>query len=150
MSEEKFTEAEQFGIAVGKAAKALMEDNDINLYKIKVYNTMKEIAKSLNEEFEYKGLINKFNPNKIIFKILYENPGEEDLYSDLYVYDGENLYTMANEDENNIEPFFIINAKDMGENPDIKSVADKLLYIVRNDLEKYINKGDIEDGRNQK
>ena len=35
MSEEKFTEAEQFGISVGKVVKDL-DDQNINLFKIKV------------------------------------------------------------------------------------------------------------------
>ena len=66
MSEEKFTEAEQFGIDAGKVTKSLMEDPNINLYKIKVYNAVKEIAESLikeNEEFEYEGLMT-INPKE--------------------------------------------------------------------------------------
>lgn len=99
----------------------------------------------------------KFTENgqyKILFSVKYESDDNEDLIDGPYVYDGQTLIKATPKyiTEYNgkvIEPF-IIEVKELGDNPDIKDIADKLLYMTRYNLEKYINKGDNKNGRNEK
>ena len=98
----------------------------------------------------------KFTENeqyKILFSIKYESEEDEDLIDGPYVYDGQNLIKATpkyiTEDNGKSIDSFIIEVKELGDNPDIKAIADQLLYMTRYNLEKYIIKGDKEDGRNE-
>lgn len=94
------------------------------------------------------------NSIKFLFSIKYESEEDEDLIDGPYVYDGQNLIKATpkyiTEDNGKSIDSFIIEAKKLGDNPDIKAIADQLLYMTRYNLEKYIIKGDKEDGRNEK
>ena len=99
----------------------------------------------------------KFTENgqcKILFSVKYESDADEDLIDGPYVYDGQNLIKATPkyipEYNGKVTEPFIIEAKKLGDNPDIKAIADKLLYMSRYNLEKYLYEGDKEDGRNEK
>lgn len=93
-------------------------------------------------------------PCKILFSVKYESDDNEDLIDGPYVYDGQNLIKATPkyipEYNGKVTEPFIIEAKKLGDNPDIKAIADQLLYMSRYNLEKYLYEGDKEDGRNEK